>query len=94
MLLSYKNIKDNKFSFDMSGNKVFYQYDMNSTLIEIREAFEDFVISYGYDLQKIKIITGIIYLNMSPLHNDPFDHLLFFLGKSMIDRELYINKCL
>lgn len=89
MILSYKNIKENKFSFDMSENHVYYHYEMNSTLMEARESFENFVISHGYDLNKIKLITGLIYLNMSPLHHDPFDHLLFFLGKSMIYKQLY-----
>ena len=34
---------------------------------------------------------GLIYLNMAPLHHDPFDHLLFFLGKNMIYKELQKN---
>ena len=88
MNLSYKNIKENKFSFDMSGNKVFYNYEMSSTLIEAKEIFEDFVVDNGYNVHKIKLLTGLIYLNMSPLHHDPFDHLLFFLGKNMIHKEL------
>ena len=88
MNLSYKNIKENKFSFDMSGNKVFYNYEMSSTLIEAKEVFEDFVVDNGYNIHKIKLLTGLIYLNMSPLHHDPFDHLLFFLGKNMIHKEL------
>ena len=67
MILSYKSIKANKFSFDMSGDKVFYQYEMTSTLIESREIFEKFVVSNGYDLDKIKLITCLYLLNMSPL---------------------------
>ena len=88
MVLSYKSIKDNKFSFDMSGDKVYYQYEMSSTLIESREVFEKFVVSKGYSLDKIKLITSLIFLNMSPLHNDPFDHLLYFLGKNMLFKQL------
>jgi NDP-sugar pyrophosphorylase family protein len=92
MNLSYKSIKRNKFSFDMSGNKVFYNYEMSSTLIEAKEVFEDFVIKNGYNLEKIRFITGLIYLNMAPLHHDPFDHLLYFLGKNMIFKELQKRK--
>mgnify|MGYP001577026286 FL=1 len=25
---------------------------------------------------------------MSPLHNDPFDHMLYFMGKTMLHRVL------
>ena len=91
MNLSYKHIKKNKFSFDMRDDKVFYSYEMSSTLVESKEVFEDFVNNNGYDLNKIKLLTGIIYLNMAPLHPDPFDHLLFFLGKNMIYKQLQKN---
>ena len=32
---------------------------------------------HGYSYDKIKIITALIYLNMSPLHEKKLDHLLF-----------------
>ena len=64
---------------------------MNSNLIEAREVFENFVIENGYDLNKIKLITGLIYLNMAPLHHDPFDHLLYFLGKKLIHKQIVSN---
>ena len=91
MLLSYKNIKENKFSFEMSRDKIFYQYDMSSNLIEAKEVFESFVLDNGYDLNKIKLITALIYLNMAPLHHDPFDHLLYFLGKKMLHKQTLSN---
>ena len=91
MILSYKNIKENKFSYDMSGDKIFYTYEMNSNLIDAKDIFEKFVIKNGYDLNKIKLITGLIYLNMAPLHHDPFDHLLYFLGKRLIHKQTNLN---
>ena len=39
---------------------------------------------YGYDLKKIKILTFIIYLNMIPLHEKPFDLFLFYFAKKLI----------
>ena len=88
MVLSYQSIKNNKFSFEMTNDEVFYQYDVNSNLMDAKDIFERFILDNGFNLKKIKIITGIIYLNMSPLHHDPFDHLLFFLGRSMIHKSL------
>ena len=88
MNLSYQSIKNNKFSFEMTNNEVFYGYDINSNLMEAKDVFEKFILDNGFDLKKIKVLTGIIYLNMSPLHHDPFDHFLFFLGKTMIHKSL------
>ena len=38
---------------------------------------------------KIRIITGIIFLNMSPLHKAPFDKFLFYYGKYYLQK--YLN---
>ena len=38
----------------------------------------------NFDINKIKIIVGLIYLNMSPLHQEPFDKLLFCLSKEFL----------
>ena len=88
MNLSYQAIKNNKLSFEMTSNKVYYGYDMHSSLMEAKDVFEKFILDNGFDLKKIKILTGIIYFYMSPLHHDPFDHFLFFLGKTMIHKSL------
>ena len=88
MVLSYQLIKDGKFSFEMSGDNVYYNYMIKNDLVEAKEMYEEFIVNSGYDLRKIKLMTGLIFLNMSPLHHDPFDHFLYFLGKSMISRNI------
>ena len=40
--------------------------------------------SNGYDLNKIKTITSLIFLNMAPLHEKEFGDLLFFKSKEML----------
>jgi NDP-sugar pyrophosphorylase family protein/thiamine kinase-like enzyme len=88
LTISYKLIKQELFSFDMSGNKVFYKYEITNNLVESREKYEQFIIENGYDLKKVKLLTGIIFLNMSPMHNDPFDLMIYFMGKLTIHKAL------
>jgi choline kinase len=88
MTLSYKLIKEGKFSFDMSGSSVYYNYHVKSDLIEAKELYEDFLVENGFDLDKIKVLTSLIFLNMSPLHHDPFDVMLYYLGKSKLHKAL------
>lgn len=83
-LLSYQLIKEGLFSFDMSGANVYYNFHIKNDLIEAREEYELFLKDNNFDLKKIKIITALIFLNMSPLHRDPFDLMLYFMGKSML----------
>ena len=88
MILSYQLIKEGMFSFDMSGSSVHYNYYIKNDLLEAKEMYQQFLATNDYRLKKVKIMVGLIFLNMSPLHHDPFDHLLYFLGKSMIYRNI------
>ncbi len=81
LTISYKLIKEGNFTFDMSGSNVYYNFIVGNDLIEAREEFELFVKEKGYNLSKIKLIRALIFLNMSPLHHEPFDLMLYFFGK-------------
>lgn len=91
MIISYQLIKDGMFSFDMSGSSVYYSFFVKNNLIEAREEYEAFLVQNGYDVKKIKLITALIFLNMAPMHHDPFDCMLYFLGKSMLYKSLKEN---
>ena len=50
-------------------------------MIKAKQIFNKFVKANNYNLQKIEILTGIIFLNMSPMHHSPFSHFIYHLGK-------------
>lgn len=85
-ILSYQLIKDGMFSFDMSGSSIYYNFFLKNDLLEAKEEYESFIMKNGFDLKKIRLITALIFLNMSPLHNNPFDAMLYYLGKSMLHK--------
>lgn len=91
MIISYQLIKDNMFSFDMSGSSVYYSFFVKNNLLEAREEFESFIAQNGYDMKKVRLITSLIFLNMAPLHHDPFNLMLYFLGKSMLYKSVKEN---
>jgi len=88
MILSYQLIKKGLFSFDISGSCVYYNFHTKNDLADAKELFELFLKKNGYELKKVRILTSLIFLNMSSLHNDPFDLLLYYLGKSMLNKSL------
>jgi len=88
IILSDSLIKDGMFSFDMGGTSVYYDYFLKQNLVEAKEEYENFILEHGFDLNKIKTLTAIALLNMSPLHNEPFSYLVYYLGKSMLHRAL------
>jgi len=89
--LSYQLIKEGMFSFDMSGSSVYYNFHLKNDLQEAKEELEAFIVKNKLDLKKVKIITALIFLNMSPLHHSPFDSMLYYLGKSRLNKLLDDN---
>jgi dTDP-glucose pyrophosphorylase len=89
MKVSYKLIKQGHFSYskDDKGN-VKIEHKTPEALVTGREKFITFLDNKGIDMCKVNILTSLIYLNMSPMHNEPFDHFIYNLGKLNLYRSL------
>ena len=79
--MCYQKIKEGKFEIK-DGN---YSFEVPSYLNEMKVYFENWLLKKGWDLNKIKILTALIYLNMAPLHTPDFDKLLFSHSKYLLN---------
>jgi NDP-sugar pyrophosphorylase family protein len=86
--MSYPLIKEGMFSYTSGDGGADFKYYIKSDLLEARHELEDFILKHNYDLAKVKLITAIIFLNMAPLHKEPFDRLLFHFGRSSLHKAL------
>lgn len=84
VLISYYDIKKNNFSFDNKDGNIKLNYEPSKNLKLFKRHYEKWIVDNGYDLKKIKVLTFLIYLNMSPLHEEPFDLFLFYFAKKLI----------
>lgn len=57
--------------------------------IQLKKVLNEFIKNKGYDLKKVELLTGLIWLNMSPLHEEQFAHFVYNLGKYKIYEVLY-----
>ena len=60
----------------------------NSTLNECKEILHSFITENLYDLKKVRILTSLIWINMAPLHEYPFNNFLFNFGKYNLFKNL------
>ncbi len=79
--ISYQSIKDGKFSFQKEKENVYYDFSISNSLVEAKEEIENFIVENDFDIKKVKIITALIFLNMSPLHANPFDLMLYYMSR-------------
>ena len=88
MLVPHDNVVKNEFFISMISNKINIKIKRPKNYPEIIKIFENWIKQKNLDLQKIKIITGLIFLNIAPLHHHPYSLFLYFLGKQTIYAEL------
>ena len=50
-------------------------------LVKCNKVFIEEIEKLGYNVNKVEMLTGIVWLNMAALHHRPFDEFLFYYGK-------------
>lgn len=88
MLIDYSKIKLNKFSYFENQKKINFNVPKIKKFKNYEKIFFDLILSQKLDIEKVKIITGLIFLNMSPLHHYPFDKILYNLSKKILYEEV------
>jgi choline kinase len=80
--VSYKLIKQGKFSYSKNAlEEITITHDIPDELEKSEKIFLQFLGTKKLNIFKIKTLTSLIYLNMSPMHHEPFDHFIYNFGK-------------
>lgn len=88
LVINHKIISDNQFHIKLNKDKIHFDLHRLHSTVQLQEVFNNFVYTNNLDLKKIKIISSLIWINMSPLHHFPFNLLLFYLGKYNLYNEI------
>jgi len=78
-IIPYNLMKEeDAIKFYEGSTMVTYDYRISEDLHEFRGKYKEWLIGNGFDLNKVKLITAVIFLNMSPLHDEKFGKMLWF----------------
>jgi hypothetical protein len=72
------NQTSNRFS--KIGDNVILKSFRTSVDEKFKIYYENWLLERKYDLNKIKLLSSLIYLSMSPLHPKEFGHYLYYYG--------------
>ena len=86
LVVNHEIVSNGNYSSDINNCYIL----CNSKLVECTNILHDFITNAGYDLKKVKVLTSIIWINMSPLHEYPFNKFLFNYGKYTLVKELQL----
>jgi NDP-sugar pyrophosphorylase family protein len=82
-------IVDNEhYKLKVTDDEILIDIYRKHILCECQDIFYNFLKEEGYSLIKTKILTSIVWLNMSPLHEYPLNKFLFYFGKYNLQRSI------
>ncbi len=81
IIFNHKNILNKLYEITYCDENVTLDLKCNYFLMQQLGDFDKFVIDNGFDLKKIKIITSLIWINMSSLYDGSLSEFLFYFGK-------------
>lgn len=85
LIIPYDKMKDeNNIKFVEGEYSITYSYDVSENLTKFKTEYEQWIVQHGFDLQLVKELTAIIFLNMSPLHDEKFGKMLWFKSIEML----------
>ena len=85
-LIPYNLMKEkDPISLLEGSSTVEYSYYIPQNLSRFKIIYEKWILDQGFDLNKVKLITGIIFLNMSPLHDKVFAKMLWFKSIELLN---------
>jgi len=81
IIFNHKNILNKLYEINYNNENITLDLKCNYFLIQQLYDFDKFIIDNGFDLKKIKIITSLIWINMSSLYDGLLSEFLFYFGK-------------
>ena len=69
---------ENNITLIESDDTVTYAFKSTENLSKAKPIFEKLITEAKYDLRKIELLTGLIFLNMAPMHSGKFSKLLWY----------------
>lgn len=80
LTIPYNLIKQNRFTYRENDSEVYYDIDTTYALNESQKILYKFIDENDLNRKKVDLVRALIFLNMSPLHEYPFDKLLYYVG--------------
>jgi NDP-sugar pyrophosphorylase family protein len=89
LIFNHDIVNRGLFKIEIENDKITCDIMRNNIMVECQEILNDFLIKNNLSVKKINILTPLIWLNMSPLHEYPINMFLFFFGKYNLAEALY-----
>jgi len=88
LLFNHDIVHKELFFVNKISNDIKCDILRSDTLTNCREKLHTWITNNGFDLKKVEILTAIIWLNMSPLHDYKMGEFLYYFGRLNLYKSL------
>ena len=88
LIISHRNIHNELYNVSKQVGNVEFDFQINYKNSEYKKIFYKWLKQESLSTDKVDIMTSLIFLNIAALHHFPYNHLLFYLGKSSLHKYL------
>jgi thiamine kinase-like enzyme len=85
LIINYSKIKQHMFGFEQDGDRVTLSVPHIDNWAIYQAKLKKYVVNNDLDYDKIRLLVPIIFWNMAPLHTQPFDLFLWYLGIKLFE---------
>jgi NDP-sugar pyrophosphorylase family protein len=86
LIISHEIVNNNKFSILQKNSKVHIKIKRKKHLLKFEKYFCKWIKLNKYCLNKVYLLTSMIYLNIAALHHAPYNKFLYFYGINMLKK--------
>ena len=84
ILVNHDVIKNEQFLFSIKNNKVEISIKFIKEFDNLLKIFDSWIEFNKLDLDKVKNLTSLIFLNIASLHHHPYNFFLYYLGRLLL----------
>lgn len=88
LTLNHEMINNNYFKISRDSGKIYCDVYRSENLVQCQSKLFEYISKEKLDGEKVNLLTSLIWLNMSSLHNYPFNLFLFYFGKLTLWRKI------
>lgn len=88
LIMCHDLVAKDEYFVNWQGNEIRYDFNRKQLLVECENYYYQWLEKHGYSVQKVKLLTALIYLNIAGLHAHPYSLVLFALGKELLQESL------
>ncbi len=84
MVVSHDIVKRQLFNVEVSGDHVSCDILRPERLVRCQQRFYDFLNRKHFDIQKVELLTNLVFLNIAALHHYPYNLFLYHFGRQRL----------